>query len=236
MISVALASFNGEAYIEEQLRSILSQLSSEDEVIVSDDGSTDRTRELVEDLNDRRIRLIDGPKEGIIANFEHAIRECRGDYIFLSDQDDVWLENKVHDVMRAFELSGAALVMHDARVVGEDLKTPIFPSFFRYRGCKAGFFANILKNRYIGCCMAFRQELKKDFLPIPREIQMHDQWIGLQCDRYHRGTFLLEEPLLLYRRHDDANSDFSRNSFPIMLKNRLVLLRALLKFSRQDDL
>lgn len=233
MISVAMASFNGERYIKEQIASILPQLGASDELLISDDGSTDRTLEIIESFRDPRIRILTGPKLGIIANFERAIRACKGDFIFLSDQDDVWTEYKVRDVMRSFEISGAALVMHDARVVSEDLKTPIFPSFFRYRNCKAGFFPNLIKNRYIGCCMAFRSTLRADFLPIPRTIQMHDQWIGLQCDRYRRGTFLLEAPLLLYRRHADASSDFSRNSLPVMIKNRAILLKELLKFRRE---
>lgn len=234
MISVAMAVYNGEAYLAAQLDSILSQLSEEDEVVISDDGSVDGTRELLSEYaaRDSRIRLINGPREGIIANFEHAIRECRGEYIFLSDQDDVWKEDKVEKVLKAFSDTGAALVMHDAVVMNDDLTEVIYPSFFRFRGCKSGFFASILKNRYIGCCMAFRADLRKDFLPIPRVIQMHDQWIGLQCDRYRRGTVLLDTPLLAYRRHGGANSDFSHNSVPTMLRNRLILLRELMKFRR----
>ena len=92
---------------------------------------------------------------------------------------------------------------------------------------------SFVKNRYIGCCMAFRADLRRDFLPIPRTIQMHDQWIGMQCDRYRRGTVLLPEILLKYRRHEGANSDFSTNTLPVMIRNRLVLLRELLSFRRE---
>lgn len=238
MKSVAMTTLNGERYLQAQLDSILMQLDETDELVVSDDGSADGTLSILHNAarKDPRIRLLEGPRQGIIANYEYVIRSCRGDVIFLSDQDDVWREDKVQKVMDAFEKSGAALVMHDAVVMNEDLTEVLYPSFFSFRGCKSGFFASLVKNRYIGCCLAFRASLRSDFLPIPRNIQMHDQWIGMQCDRYHRGTCLLHETLLSYRRHDEANSDFSHNSLPVMIRNRMVLLRELLRFDRNAAL
>ena len=236
MISVAMTTRNGERYLGAQLGSILIQLEETDELVVSDDGFTDGTPAILQALADKdpRVRLIQGPREGIIANYEHVIRACRGEVIFLSDQDDVWKEDKVKKVMDALEKTGASLVMHDAAVMNEDLTEVLYPSFFAFRGCKSGFFASLVKNRYIGCCMAFRASLRDDFLPIPRTIQMHDQWIGMQCDRYHRGTVLLHEPLLSYRRHEEANSDFSHNSVPVMIRNRFVLMKELLRFNRKS--
>ena len=233
-----MTTFNGEKYLMAQARSILTQLGDTDELVVSDDGSTDGTAEILRTLagNDARVRLIEGPREGIIANYEHVIRSCGGEVIFLSDQDDVWHPDKVEKIMKAFRETGASLVMHDAAVMNEDLTEVIYPSFFAFRGCKSGFFNSLVKNRYIGCCMAFRADLRRDFLPIPRRIQMHDQWIGMQCDRYRRGTFLLREPLLSYRRHDEANSDFSHNSVPVMIRNRMILVGELLRFDRNAPL
>ena len=156
MRSVAMTTMNGERYLGEQLGSILVQLEEGDELVISDDGSTDGTTALLKDLSERdpRVRLIEGPRQGIIANYEHVIRACRGDVIFLSDQDDVWAEDKVKKVTDALEETGASLVMHDARVMNEDLTEVLYPSFFAFRGCRSGFFASLLKNRYIGCCMA----------------------------------------------------------------------------------
>ncbi|MGN0352990.1 MAG: glycosyltransferase family 2 protein [Roseburia sp.] len=229
-VSVALASYNGAAYIGEQLESILENLSSEDEIIVSDDGSTDETRHIIAEYErkDARVHLTEGPCNGIIANFEHAIAECRGEYIFLADQDDVWVPGKVEKVLKILEEKGVSLVIHDAKVCNGDLQEEVMPSFFAYRGSGAGVWKNYMKNTYMGCCMAFKKEVKDKVLPIPKDIQMHDQWIGILSDYYFGKSFFLQEPLLLYRRHEQNASDFSHNTVLVMLKNRLRLAGRLL--------
>ena len=130
-VSVALAAYNGLPYIREQAESILKNLTAEDELVVSDDGSTDGTLAFLEELagQDPRVRIISGPKKGIKKNFEHAVKNCRGSYIFLSDQDDLWAENKVETVLAAFKEHRCTLVMHDAVVVNEDNTEEIMPSF-----------------------------------------------------------------------------------------------------------
>ena len=101
MISVCVATYNGEKFIREQIESILCQLSSDDEIIVSDDGSTDGTIVIINCIGDKRIRIIEGPrKHSPTFNFENALKEAKGDYIFLADQDDVWKTNKVEVCMK----------------------------------------------------------------------------------------------------------------------------------------
>ena len=199
MISVALAAYQGEDYIEAQLRCILSQLSHEDEVIVSDDkpgGATERiVRRVMAD--DPRVIYVEGKGQGVVANFVNAIRHCRGDKIFLSDQDDVWLPDKVRRVMDAFD-AGATLVLHNAYVTDKDLNITDY-SFFALRGSKPGFVRNIVKNSYMGCCMAFDRKLLKKIMPMPKHLPMHDQWIGLMGEMYGKVTFL-DAPLIYYRR------------------------------------
>ena len=104
MISVVLAAYKGEKYIGAQVESIISQLGENDELIVSDDFPTGDTRKAIADLieNDKRIIYLNGPGRGVIANFEFAISKARGDYIFLSDQDDVWLDGKINTVLKEF--------------------------------------------------------------------------------------------------------------------------------------
>ena len=236
-ISVAMAAYNGGKYIREQLERILANLTDEDEIVISDDGSTDDTISIAKKfaLKDSRVRIIDGPHEGIIANFENAIINCEGEYIFLSDQDDVWMNNKVSTVMPYFN-SGNGVVVHDARVMNENLTEVIYESFFKYRGYGGGFLKNLIKNRYIGCCMAFKSDLINKCVPIPRNIQMHDQWIGMMGDIYYGKTCFIDKQLLIYRRHSANNSDFNHNGIIRMIRNRLVLLNEFRKsFMKKDN-
>lgn len=230
MISVAVVTYNGETYLREQLDSILANLNMGDELVVSDDGSVDTTLDILRSYQeqDARIRVVNGPGEGVIANVECALKECRGDYIFLADQDDVWMPDKVDKVLKVFDEKGAMLVMHDARVMDADCKEVLMPSFFVYRHSGRGAVKNIIKNTYMGCCMAFRREVLDIIFPIPKDIQMHDQWIGVKCDmRYHR-TEILPEQLICYRRHEKNVSDFSHNGVFQMIKNRLIFLKGIL--------
>lgn len=199
-ISVALAAYKGEDFIEEQLSSILTQLKPHDEVIVSDDFPQGKTKEIVMKFaeNDTRIKYIEGPGKGLIMNFENAIKHCTGDFIFLADQDDVWLPDKVEAVTEKLA-SGADLVLHNAMVTDGKL-TVRDTSFFNSHGTKTGYFNNLIKNSYMGCCMAFRKELCEKILPFPENLPMHDQWIGLVAEKTGKVS-LIEKPLILYRRH-----------------------------------
>ena len=254
MISVALKSYNAEKYIRRQLESILNQLPEDGEVVVSDDGSTDATRDIVKEMavEDTRLRLVDGPCKGVIKNMENAIANTRvyekwkgvdsrrrkglkagtkcQDYLFMADQDDEWMPDKVEKVIKAFEEHQVDLVMHDVRVMNENLTEEIMPSFFEYRGSGVGFWKNMLKNRYMGCAMALRADRLSDSVPIPESVPMHDQWIGMRNDMHGNGGYCLPEQLLLYRRHGNNVSDFDKNNLWIMIKNRVNLLVKLLIF------
>lgn len=224
-ISVAMASYNGVRYIGEQLESILKQLGECDEIIISDDGSSDGTVELIEKYQkqDERIHFVKGPGKGIKKNVENAIKNARGSYIFLADQDDIWLEQKTEHVMRAFEQNGCSLVIHDAKVFqDENTGNIIMDSFFKFRNSGSGAMKNIIKNSYIGCCMAFKSELKEVILPIPKSIEMHDQWIGVLNDYKNNNSCFLKEPLILYRRHGENNSAMTHYGIGKMLRNRIV--------------
>ncbi len=199
-ISVALAAYKGEDFIGEQLSSILSQLSPQDEVIVSDDFPQGKTREVVMKFaeNDARIKYIEGPSAGVIRNFENAIKACTGKYIFLSDQDDMWLPDKVETVCKELD-AGSDLVLHNAMVTDGEMKIQD-TSFFKSHGTKKGYLTNLIRNSYMGCCMAFRRELCGKIMPFPENIPMHDQWIGLIAEKTGKVS-LAEKPLILYRRH-----------------------------------
>ena len=229
-VSVVASSFNGAAYIEEQIRSILQNLGPKDELIVSDDGSTDGTLQILESFSsDPRVKILHGPGKGVKQNVAFALSKARGDILFLADQDDVWSDRKVETVLRAFEDTHAHLIVHDAEVVDADGTTVLCPSYFAHRGCGAGFMKNTMRNTYIGCCMAFKRVLLPYVLPIPEGIEMHDQWIGLMAGKHRFRVFFLEEKLLRYRRHGDNTSSMTHYPLPRMVRNRANLIRSLIR-------
>jgi glycosyltransferase involved in cell wall biosynthesis len=210
-ISIALATYNGEKYIKEQLQSILLQLTAEDEIIISDDSSTDKTLEIISGFCSEQIHIYKNPKKGVISNFENAISHATGDIIILCDQDDVWCPEKVVTIKKYFSKSDVKLIVSDAYITDESLNVK-GSSFFELMNSGPGFIKNFLKNTYIGCCMAFRCEMKELILPFPDRIPMHDSWIGLLSELKGKVLFIPEK-LIYYRRHDANASALKRDSF-----------------------
>jgi glycosyltransferase involved in cell wall biosynthesis len=222
MISVCIATYNGEKHIKSQLDSIIPQLSENDEVIISDDGSTDETVSIIESYQDKRIQIIRANYHSPVLNFENAIKQSKGDYIFLSDQDDIWIDTKVARFLTYLEKYH--LILSDCVIVNDSLSI-ISPSFFRQRESKSGLIRNLYKNSYMGCCMAFRKELLSSALPFPKGIHMHDWWLGLVAEVFG-SVFFLNEPLILYRRHGKNASPTGESgySFMVRFKNRLIIV------------
>jgi len=225
MISVCIASYNGEKYIKEQLSSILEELSQYDEIVISDDGSVDDTLAIIHSFNDSRIRLIENSnRQGIVSNFENALKNARGEYIFLSDQDDVWIAGKIEKFMLQFQ-KGYRLILSDAIVVNETLEE-IHDSYFSIVESRSGFRRNMIRNSYLGCCMAFHRDVLLVALPFPSGIIMHDIWIGLVGEIVSNPIFI-EDKLIQYRRHglnSSPSAEKSDNSLYFKLKYRCFLL------------
>ncbi|MFT6841558.1 MAG: glycosyltransferase involved in cell wall biosynthesis [Psychroserpens sp.] len=228
-ISVCIASFNGEDYIEEQLKSILGQLTSSDEIIISDDSSDDNTIRIINSLNDNRIKLLKNQKfKNPIFNFENALKKASGEYIFLADQDDVWHEDKVKKTLSM--LDKYDLILHDCWITNKNLNS-LGKSMFQSRNSQRGLIRNIVKNSYMGCCMAFKRNVLEKSLPFPKHIPMHDQWIGLIGEKYFNVIFS-DQKLLFYRRHDFNASPTSSKSTNSILKKlffRVAIFYALSK-------
>lgn len=211
-VSVCIATYNGSNFIREQLASILPQLNENDEIIISDDSSTDQTLEEIKFFNDSRIKVFEGQKfKSPIFNFENAIKHANGRTIFLSDQDDVWLENKVSIMLNA--LSDHDLVVSNA-FIGDDELRIIRDSYFDWRGSKQGILKNLIKNSYLGCSMAFDRKILSRVLPFPKNIPMHDMWIGMITEIFYKPIFIPDK-LMIYRRHGGnttiLNEDYSSN-------------------------
>lgn len=210
MISVCMATYNGEKYLKEQVDSILEQLGPEDELVVSDDGSSDRTVEILHSYHDNRIRVVENKgRKGVTGNFENAIRESKGEYIFLSDQDDVWEPHKVEESLKY--LLTYDCVLHDAQIVDESLRNKN-KTLFSELILKKGILSNLIRNRFTGCCMAFRREVLRYVLPIPQTGKFyHDNWIGLMVLTKGKVCYL-EKTLIKFRRHSDNNSSAATKS------------------------
>ena len=201
-ISVCMATYNGERFLREQLSSILSQLGNVDEIVLVDDSSTDETVHIAEKFSDSRIRIFRQARNcGVLKTFERALEEAGGEIIFLADQDDIWRPNKVSKIMSLFsDRPDLSLVLSDSFIV--DARGQIISETrFRSGRFHSSALQNFIRNRYLGCAMAFRRSILGYCLPFPCDIPMHDMWIGI-VNQFVGKTAFINEPLMSYRRHD----------------------------------
>ena len=206
-----MATRNGEKFIKRQLESILAQLAPDDEVIISDDSSSDKTVDIIKGFSDHRIRLYgNNTFFSPIFNLENALKKASGEIIALADQDDVWLENKAAVIRRELDKhsGGIKLIVLDGHIVDEN-ETMMHDSIFRYKRSSKGLLKNIYDNTYMGCCMAFTRDLLKVALPFPRNIPMHDMWLGILAELFGTVEFV-QEKTIKYRRHAASVTDLRR--------------------------
>lgn len=229
-VSVCMAAYNGSAHIEEQIASILPQLQDGDEVVIVDDASTDNTVKVIEALEDPRIRLIRSEvNRGYVKTFEAALTASTGDYIFLSDQDDVWVPGRV-DAMVA-ELRDADVVASNFGYFGQ---APRRIESLRLRSADSTRrWANLLMlwvgvRPYYGCAMAFRSSTKNVILPFPSFlVETHDQWIALVGNLRASMTHI-ESNTLNRRLHENNTTPKKARSLRLILRARIMLARAFL--------
>jgi glycosyltransferase involved in cell wall biosynthesis len=234
MVTVCMATFNGEDFVIRQLDSVLKQLSDSDQVVIVDDGSTDQTVERIKEAYGNRIEVyVNESNLGVIKSFDKAISLAKGDYIFLCDQDDIWEDQKVKKVLEKFEQQNAVLVVHDAYVVDGSIEI-IHPSWNEYNrnSVEQSIFGNVLKNAYTGCMMAFKKELKNTILPFPTSIEMHDQWIALVCKIKGYKLVYIDEPLMKYVRHGNNVTGMKRRPLIEQIKGRIGTIRAIREFKK----
>lgn len=214
-ISIALCTYNGEKFLSEQLESFSRQTRQPDELVVSDDCSTDNSTKIVEEFANRAsfpVRLYRNEKNlRSTKNFEKAIELCTGDLIFLSDQDDVWMPEKLERIETEFDKNqSVGMVFSDAEIVDENLGATgdllwnfTFAEEPREASRRGKFFEVLLSQNVVtGATLAFRAELRKNFTPIPENIPnlIHDGWISLVIATASQVVFL-DEPLIKYRQH-----------------------------------
>lgn len=204
MIGVSMATFNGEAWVGEQLRSILEQLGPEDEVVVVDDDSADATVEAVQAFGDPRVRVIRNlVNRGHVRTFERALENAQGDIVFLSDQDDVWVPGRVDTMVSS--LSGS-LTVATRFVLLTQPGAPVTSSW-KQRGplFAARSIAGItLGGRpCFGCAMALRRSMLTIVLPFPANTEAHDLWIALAANA--AGGMAHSDDVSVWQRLHTAN-------------------------------
>ncbi|WP_426996328.1 glycosyltransferase [Pseudarthrobacter sp. N5] len=224
--SVCMATYNGSKFIDEQLISILDQLGPQDEVIIVDDASSDDTVAQIRKFTDGRIRLIEaGANKGYVKSFEQAAQASRGSAIFLSDQDDVWVDGRLEVMLDA--LGSAAVVASNFDVLGGGPR----PDIPRLRSADstrhmANIFGVMVGYRaYYGCGMAFRREVLSSFAPIPPYLrESHDLWLAILGNT--SGSIRhLDGSTLLRRLHEDNATPRGWRSLRVILVARVVLVK-----------
>lgn len=213
-ITVVMTAYNGRAYIEEQIESILKGDFSDFSIHVYDDGSTDGTRELLGELSkkypDKLVFFPNPENKGVIRNFMEGACAAKSPYIMFADQDDVWVADKLSKTLQIMKEREKAVgkdkpiaVFADAKVVNEKLEE-IAPSFHgnsHLDTSKVDFSHLLMENKLIGCTMMINQAMQKKLFVIPKKIRMHDWWIGLIGAAMGEIAYL-PEPMLLYRQHE----------------------------------
>lgn len=205
LISIALCSYNGERFISTQIDSILEQTYMNFELIIVDDASKDNTINIIKEykIKDNRIKVFQNEKNlGFVKNFEKAISLCKGKYIALADQDDIWKKNKLEVFLNNIGenlliYSDAILIDDNSEETGSQL---IRPNHNLVRGkCNKSF---IFYNCVSGNTLMFKRDLVKDIVPIPLDITFHDIWIAFVASTIGTITFT-EEAMTYYRRHSE---------------------------------
>ena len=222
-----MATYNGERHIKAQIASIIKQLNALDQLIIVDDHSTDNTVEIIRNFNDSRIQLIINPfNMGAALTFDRALHQAEGDLIFLSDQDDVWYDNKVSSLEDMFLSQNLDLIVHDAVVVRDG--TFVHVSLFKMVDSAPGVVKNTISNTFTGCCMAFRREILREILPISAHIGIfHDAWIGVLAEYFGYKIAFLHKPLMDFNRHGQNASTMKRRKIIPIIKDRVAFIFAL---------
>jgi glycosyltransferase involved in cell wall biosynthesis len=227
-VSVVMAVYNGQRFLLEQVASVLGELLPGDELIVVDDASPDGSLAILKSIDSPVLRVYTNPSNlGVIGSFERGLQFAAHEFIFLCDQDDVWLSGKRAAFVAAFEQDPTvSVVISDAQMIDAQGRL-IAPSFMTTRhGFDGSVFATVWRNRYLGCTMAMRHSLLAIALPVPRQVPMHDMWFGIM-GRMTGKVVYLPTPFLQYRRHTGNVSPSCRQSLPRMFRWRIALLAAL---------
>lgn len=236
-ISVCLATYNGGKFLGMQLDSILSQLKQEDEVVIIDDASSDNTVEVIKSYRDSRVRLYRNEQnQGVNYSFGRAISMATGEYLFLSDQDDVWPSGRAETMLNALQKDGAWLLSSNFTAI--DIKGNDFAGYANEVKAvdSRKYLKNILdiylgKLNYFGCTMVFNAKLKKVILPFPSYLESHDLWMALAANLTHSNLHL--EAITLFHRVHGNNVSIVKRPLCKKIWSRVIFSVSLIHLSER---
>ena len=254
MISVAMASYNGEKFIKKQLISLLNQTTKIDEIIICDDCSTDNTVQIIKNIQslykDFNIQLfINKENVGYKKNFKNVLSKCKGNYIFLCDQDDVWKKNKVEkmvSIMKAdkkIKVLASSYELIDSNDNIIQSSTNLYKSYVSSHSLKCISFEElIVGNSFQGCSLCITPEINDKFQKC-FDIYFHHDWLINLYASEIRGMYYVNEALFQYRIHENnaiglaglSNVDYDVKSLEGRLKTAKDCLNNLEHLEKVDS-
>lgn len=219
-ISVAIATYNGEKYIKEQVQSILNQKLTPHEIIVSDDSDNNKTLEILNNINFGNVNLVykkNNGKKGYCSNFNNALISASGDFVFLCDQDDYWYSSKISDVISIFKKNkDIDMIINNTLLTDSNLNSI---GITKYDQLKNMGFSD--DDFLMGCCCTFRKTYLDKVLPIPDVTKGHDNWLNFFSSRLNT-KLIIEDVYQLYRRHNSNESKFISNEIEKVKKEDVL--------------
>jgi glycosyltransferase involved in cell wall biosynthesis len=225
-----MATYNGAQYLQAQLQSFQDQTRKPDELIISDDCSTDETETIVREFAINASFKVEFHRNeknlGYCGNFNSALMKTTGDIVFLSDQDDVWLPEKLETIENVFSINqNVNVVLNDAWITDEFLNRFVETKLQKVRRLQDGDLSFVT-----GCCMALRKDFLKTIVPIQSQIKEHDRWIAYLAE-INGSKLIIEEKLQLFRRHSSNTS----NSVTSQINKTKVWAKIISKIKNPDS-
>jgi glycosyltransferase involved in cell wall biosynthesis len=230
LISIAMATYNGEKFIIEQLDSIINQSYKNIEIIICDDNSTDKTVEILKYYSIKfPLTIIQNEVNlGIVKSFEISLKNCIGEYIVLSDQDDIFLPNKIELLLKNIKDS---LLIHSDSIIIDKEKIILYESHFdSFKNRNKKFFLDYLEgNNVTGNSVLINKDLLKYAIPFPKYIRIHDHYLAM-CASYYGNIRFIPDKLQFYRQHTNNSIGIKKNNYDTFINNTKADVRSYIEF------
>ncbi|MFA3799335.1 glycosyltransferase family 2 protein [Leptotrichia hongkongensis] len=223
-IDILMATYNGEKYLVEQLDSIINQTYRNWNLLIRDDNSTDKTLEIIQNYHkkDKRIKILKDNKGnlGIVRNFEELLKSSESEFIMFSDQDDIWVKNKLDMYLKMIEkIKNKGFMIHSDAILFDKNKSNILKDTFISKKAINRGLENVFFNYFVqGATILISKEIKNFILPFPKEVYLHDRYIHLISELFFERIFV-NKALIYYRQHGD-NQIGAKNTVRELLSKR----------------